>query len=486
MMHSFIRKINSSSSRILSLIVMLVFVISSLSAGLSWAEPDDTTADPVIDAKYKKKPPILAASAVLINANTGEVLLRKKMNKRREPASTTKIMTALLALENLETKQKLKLTDDVLIPEGSSIMLLPGEKISVNNLLYAALLQSGNDAAVALAEGVDTTLPAFIARMNSRAEELGMTRTHFKNPHGLHDKAHYTTAYDLSILAREAMKNEDFRNYVSTYEHKIKKTNIQPERLVHNTNQMIYDSGWHVYVYGERIPIMYDDATGIKTGFTNEARNTLVASAERDGLSLIAVVLKGEGVQTYQDAISMFEYGFHNYEEMVYVKKGDPLPVPEGEDPIVASVIDGTSPTIAAVCADDLITTVKKGKEPKNIFIRTSMSAVSAPVEHGQVIGRAFLTVGEDEKAYIIGETDLLADSFVAKKRKPVFEGLKLPPFVPLILKIIGILIGLAALWVIVVIIRSENQRRKRRLRRMYGYRGDGITREVRRIKRIK
>ena len=182
----------------------------------------------------------------------------------------------------------------------------------------------------------------------------------------------------------------------------------------------------------------------------------------------------------------MFEYGFHNYEEKVYIKKGNPLPVLPDESPVEASVIDGTSATVGAVSADDLITTVKKGREPKNLFIRTSMSALSAPVEQGQVVGHAYLTVGEGEDAYIIGETDLLATSFVAKKRKPVLESLKLPRFIPLILKIIGVLIGLAVLWVIIIIIKSEKQRRKRRLRRMYGYKGDGITREVRRIKRIK
>ncbi|MDR2487284.1 MAG: D-alanyl-D-alanine carboxypeptidase, partial [Clostridiales Family XIII bacterium] len=380
--------------------------------------------------------------------------------------------------------QKLTLSEQVLEPKGSSIMLLPEERVSVKDLLYAALLESGNDAAVALAEGVDGSVEAFAERMNARARELGAKNTNFVNPHGLHEEEHYTSAYDLALIAREAMKHKDFRKAVTTYEYKMKKTNLQPERLLHNSNRLLYSQGWHVMVYGDRRVIKYEEATGIKTGYTSDARNTLIAGAERDGVSLIAVLLKSEGVQAYQDAISLFEYGFHNFEERSFVVRGEPLPLTET---VFAEVDGGQAATVAALAASDIVSTYRKGKEDGvgGISVETSMSALTAPVEEGQVIGAAFVYVGEGGSRRVLGETDLVA-AVAVEKKKTVFETVKLPTIIPLILKIGGVVLGIAVLWVVIVVVRSEKQRRNRRMRRMNMYRGDSVTREVKRIRRIK
>ena len=469
------------SLRLLAFCLVLLLMISCSGLVFVWAEPENEGED---DAKFKEKPEISGASAVLIDADTGQILFKKKAKNKREPASTTKIMTAMLALENLNKKDKLTLRDDFEYRyQDSSIALVPGEKVSVNDLLYAALLASGNDAALALAEGVSGTEEEFVDLMNERVKEMGLKKTHFANPHGLHDEKHYSSAYDLAMIAREAMKNKDFRKYVKTYEHQMKETNKQAARLVHNSNRLLYSEGWHVMVYGERRVIKDDEVTGVKTGYTTDSRNTLVASAKRDGLSLIAVSLKSEGVMEYQDVLNMFEYGFHNYTHKPFIKAGEELPL---DEPFEIEVKEGVGTTVGAVAAEDIITTVKKDKEAKGLFIRTSVAALTAPVEEGQVIGQAIVTVGEKEDAYVVGETDLLASSFIAKEKKGVFEGIKLPAFLPLALKIGGVLIGLAAAWVIIILVRAENKRRSRRMRRMYGYRGDGITKEVKRIKRIK
>jgi D-alanyl-D-alanine carboxypeptidase (penicillin-binding protein 5/6) len=493
------RSASATAAFIILLTVLVTWIISPMSLGTSvsflssgadssvYAANDDEDDS----AKYAKKPATEGAAVALMDAKTGQILFSKKMNKKLEPASTTKIMTALLVLENLKLDDIVTVTDEAREVNGASVMILPGEEIPVGDLLYAALLESGNDAATALAIAVDEDVETFVAHMNTRAAELGAVNTHFVSPHGLHDDDHYSTAYDLALIAREAMKNEDFRRYVGTYEHEIDKTNLQPARLFHNANRLLYSEGWHVVVYGERRVIKYDDALGIKTGYTVSARNTLVAGAQRGGLELIAVSLKTEGVAGYQDVIGMFEYGFHNFQERTVVVKGEPLETVDFEVSVEGANVpkgsDSEVVTVGGVAASDIIATIKNNQSDvsKVITVTTSAAALTAPVTKGQVIGHAVVTVGKGNNIQIIGETDLLADTSVEKKKK-LFAGISLPKIIPKILKVVGVIIGIAVLWIVIVIIRSEKQKRDRRNRRMYTTRGDMVTREVKRIKRIK
>lgn len=239
--------------------------------------------------------PVLSAKgAILINADDGSVIYEKDADERLYPASTTKIMTALVALEILDEIDA-TLDSKVVVPkeavgvEGSSIYLKEGEILTVRELLYGTMLQSGNDAATALAIALGTDVKHFVEKMNEKAEELNCANTHFTNPSGLFDEEHYTSARDLSRISLAAMKNDDFRNIVGT-----KQWNSETSgRIINNKNKTIEE---------------YDGATGVKIGYTKKSGRTLVASAKRDGYELIAVVLNDP--DWFQDAYAMLDYGF--------------------------------------------------------------------------------------------------------------------------------------------------------------------------------
>ena len=239
-------------------------------------------------------PAVSAAGAVLIRADTGAILFEKDAEKRLYPASTTKIMTALVVLEILE---ELSLGPDsrVIVPaeaaglEGSSIYLKVGEKVMMEELLYGMMLQSGNDAATAAAICAGGNLRNFVARMNRKAEELGCTGTHFTNACGLFDENHYTTAKDLACIAAAAMRREDFRRIASAPHWQ----SAESERNFYNKNKTVHQ---------------YEGGDGVKIGFTRASGRTLVASATRGDVSLIAVVLRDGN--WFADAYAMLDYGF--------------------------------------------------------------------------------------------------------------------------------------------------------------------------------
>ena len=259
-------------------------------------------------------PELAGLSAVLINADTGEVLYDKYKDYPRFPASTTKVMTALLALEHLDMDQVYTISHDASFTEGSRIFLLEGEQVTAEQLLYAMLLASANDAAIALAEACAGDVDSFAEMMNEKAEELGAKNTHFVTPNGLPDDSHVTSAADMALFAREAMKNEKFREIVSTYEYVIPPTNLQPEeRLIHNTNRLLYDTASKADIGGELRPYKYDGILGVKTGYTNAARGCLVAAAERGGMTLIGVVYTSEPETLYPDMIKLLDFGFDNF-----------------------------------------------------------------------------------------------------------------------------------------------------------------------------
>lgn len=241
-----------------------------------------------VNTQQELIPMISARNAVLINQETGEVMYQKQADAKAYPASTTKIMTALAALSICE-EVGAKLEQMVIVPkeatvvEGSSIYLKAGEKISIEQLLYGLMLQSGNDAATAIAMTLGGTEENFIARMNGKAQELGCTNTHFTNPSGLHNDDHYTTARELGIIAQEAMKNKWFRKVVAT-------------------------ENWKNYYNKNKTVHQYKGATGIKIGFTETSGRTLVASTKRGGAELICVVLSDGN--WFNDAYNLMDYGF--------------------------------------------------------------------------------------------------------------------------------------------------------------------------------
>ncbi|MDR0424560.1 MAG: D-alanyl-D-alanine carboxypeptidase [Clostridiales Family XIII bacterium] len=271
----------------------------------------------------KPVPAISADAAILIDAVTGQVLYNKNMHKKKYPASTTKIITALLALENLELDEVVTIDAESPFAKGSKIYLIEGERITVETLLYALLVESANDAAVALAKRISGSTEDFAKLMNKRAEELGALNTSFANPNGLENEEHLTSAYDLAMIAKEAMQNEMFRKIVSTYTYTIPPTNMQPEqRYLHNTNRLLYDEVHKVVYEGAERPMKYSGVTGIKTGFTSQAGNCLVAGASREGTELISVVLQTDNSSVYLDSISLLEFGFSNFRTVLAVESG--------------------------------------------------------------------------------------------------------------------------------------------------------------------
>lgn len=330
------------------------------------------------------EPPVTQAGAVLlINADNGDILYGKNENERMFPASTTKIMVALLALENLELDEIVTATSPTLnlLPSGhTNIGLRNDEQLSVRNLLYGLMLASAGDAANVLGEHISGSVDEFVKLMNTRALELGMKNTNYMNASGAHNSLHYTTASDMAILARTVMQNEVFREIVKTDVYIIPPTEkYTEERRLLNTNHLVSKKKSSKY--------FYKYATGIKTGFTNDAKRCLVASAEKNGISLITVVLGADVVDMqmmdFVDTTNLFEYGFANYKNENLVTEGSivaqaQIKSAKGENRVLLEAGGNVSKLISV---DDAL-----GEVTHNDTINKN---IKAPVARGEVLGEA-------------------------------------------------------------------------------------------------
>jgi len=261
---------------------------------------------------------ISAQSAVLLRADTGEILYKHNADAVRPMASTTKIMTALVALELLSPETPVKIPPEAVGIEGSSIYLTEGEILTLEELLYALMLSSANDAAVAIAVACSGSVDTFAERMNQKAKDLGLANTHFTNPHGLDDPNHHTTAYELGLIAREALSHDSLKAIISTKRKTIPHNGDDGVRLLLNHNKLLAS---------------YDGAVGVKTGFTKKSGRCLVSAASREGITLIAVTLNAP--DDWHDHTALLDYGFSLYEQITLCTDGEleiPLPVVGGDD----------------------------------------------------------------------------------------------------------------------------------------------------------
>lgn len=249
---------------------------------------------------------VSAQAAVLMEAATGEIVFAKEGETRLPMASTTKIMTAIVALENGDLNKPIRIAEEAVGVEGSSIYLTAGETLTLEELLYALLLESANDAAAAIACAVSGSIESFSEAMNRKAAELGLTNTHFTNPHGLDNEEHYTTASDLAKLAVYALGNPDFARIVSTYKKTIPLKDGEGTRLLLNHNRLLKQ---------------YADVIGVKTGFTKRSGRCLVSAAEKDGIRLVAVTLNAP--DDWQDHRAMLDYGFSQYSNVTLAESGE-------------------------------------------------------------------------------------------------------------------------------------------------------------------
>lgn len=327
-----------------------------------------------------------AESAVLIDAASGRVLLEKNAYERRGMASTTKIMTAIVALERGNLSDTVTVDKRAEGIEGSSLYLKAGDKISLKNLLYGMLLRSGNDGAAAVALHISPSIEEFASLMTQKAKDLGLKDTAFKNPHGLYEEGHYTTAYDLAQIARYGFTLDGFADMVGSTSYKID-DNIET-KLVTNNNKLLR---------------FYEGADGVKTGYTPETGRTLVGSATRNGMRVITVTLFDR--DDWNDHMAMFDYAFDNYELKNLAAKGQGFGC--------VRVYGGNEPDVPAVAEENLSAAVKKGSTVK-VVCKTDEN-LTAPVKAGQKIGSVTFAEGDE----IIGETSLVAASGADKAKSP-------------------------------------------------------------------
>ena len=330
-------------------------------------------------------------AAILIDQSTGKILYEKNSHEQLRPASVTKVMTILLIMEAIDNGE-IKLEDKISCSEkassmgGSQIWLDTRETLTVHEMLKAICVVSANDCTVAMAEHLAGTEEAFVERMNKRAKELGMNDTTFKNCHGIDEDGHVTSAYDISLMSRELLKKHpQITNYTTIYMDTLRDGKSE---LV-NTNKLVRN---------------YQGCTGLKTGSTSLALFNLSASATRDGLSLIAVIMKAPTTATrFAEAQKLLNYGFSNYASASFGEKGDvvkTLTVEKGVESTVNAVLDSKASVL-----------IKKGQEKSVLQEIKIDEKISAPIEKGQKIGEATYTLNDET----IAKVDIIAEKEVKK-----------------------------------------------------------------------
>jgi D-alanyl-D-alanine carboxypeptidase (penicillin-binding protein 5/6) len=323
-----------------------------------------------------------------MDAETGVVLFEKAIHERRPMASTTKVMTALLVLESSALPETIKVGQVVNTVSGSSLYLKPGDIVRTDDLLTALLVQSANDAAVVLAEEISGSVPAFSQLMNERAQELGVTDTHFLNPHGLHHSGHYSSAYDLAVITREAFNHTRFGELVATKRVKVAVPSAPGgQRLLVNHNKLLWKA---------------DYADGVKTGYVRQSGHCLIASGRQDERRLIAVLLNTPDM--YGEAKALLEYGFRNFKRQVYAHCGDAV----GR----AEVRGGQEPEVPVVCQKTLSSVSGPGMED-DVRLEVTMAPLEAPVAAGTPAGEARLVAGDR----VLASSPLLSAGSVPRSR---------------------------------------------------------------------
>lgn len=357
-------------------------------------------------------PPLIQAkSAIVIEERTGRVLFEKGADDRRFPASTTKIMTALLLIERCRPEEIITAPADVEKVPPSSLHLKPGEKVSAQNMLYALMLRSANDAAYAVACHIGGNEEGFAQLMNGRAKAIGCTHTHFHNPHGLNDDLHSTSARDLSLMAREAMKYPEFRKVVATRKTQITRSINQEDLWLVSKNK----------------PLLKDPtADGIKTGYTKPAGHCYVGSAVRNGFRVITVVLASPDWQL--DHFTLLDWAYKNFERKQVEAAGEvtrQVPLANGE-----------KATVQATIAEPVVCVVSKSSAPDVRAEVKPEPGLAAPISAGATVGTV---VFSDASGWTF-ETPLVASETISLKRPSPLASLGLSS--PGTILVAGILTG--------------------------------------------
>jgi len=332
-------------------------------------------------------PNITAKSAILIEASTGKIIYEKNAKQILYPASTTKIMTLITALEQGNLEDVLTVSTNAASTEGSSIYLEAGERLKMLDMLYGVMLLSGNDATVAVAEHISGSTEKFAQLMTNKAHAIGAANTNFTNPNGLPDRNHYTTAQDLAIITAYGYKNPVFRQIVGTQHKIIPWNNKGYDRDLYNENKLLW---------------MYNGANGVKTGYTEAAGPCLVSSATRDNIQLIAVILDAD--QMWDDSKVLLDFGFSKLRTVELFKQGEVLKT--------TRVVAGKSDSVKLVAVSDMLVPVSDGDLDQFEVVVEGSNKIEAPIEVGQKLGVARVLYKNKE----IGEIDLIATENIEKK----------------------------------------------------------------------
>lgn len=353
------------------LILVTIIYIAMCSGSPAWAEPS-----------------VVGRAAVLIDSDSGKILYAKNANEPMPPASTTKIITGIIALENSQLTDVVTSGKNPTLVEPSAIGLKEGEKMTMENLLYSLLLKSANDAAIAIAEHISGSVGGFADLMNSSVKAWGATNTHFVNPNGLPEANHYSTAHDLAVATRHAMENPKFRQIVATKVKTIPRTDDSAIKWLQNHNKMLW---------------RYDGADGVKTGYTKEAKQCLVVSAEKNGQRLIAVILGSEGSNIWSDGKTLLDYGFNNFE--TYKHK-------EAHVNVTSVPVKKGTENVSLVTEKIFFYTWPKDGRGQVTETPVVNQDITAPIKKGQVLGSLkFISQGKE-----IGSVNLIAGNDVAVK----------------------------------------------------------------------
>ena len=393
-------------------IILFQFIFMTTSFGVS-----ETNSSNSVDAKTNNSTSSItidSPACILMESSTGKILYEKNANEVRYPASTTKIMTAILVLENCELT-------DVATVSHNAIYSIPadyvtsnikeGEELTIEQLLNVLLIPSANDAAIVLAEHMAGSVDKFADLMNEKAKEIGCKNTNFVNPNGVHNKDHVSTCYDLALIAQYAMKNETFREIVKKTEYTLPATNKYPkaDRTFTTTNDLLVKN-----TSKSKSNYYYPDSIGVKTGYTGEAGNCLVSAAKKDNMEVIAVVLgsefTSEGLsEKFLDSIALLNYAFDNYSIKTIQEKGGTLQV--------LNIPGATKETenLEVLVKEDIQALVGNDINIDDLQPEIIMNELSAPISAGTTIGTISYTI--DDTTYsseLIAKSDVLPSNVLS------------------------------------------------------------------------
>lgn len=423
-------------------------------------------------------PQVSSQAAILMDVNTGVILYSKNIHERLYPASTTKIMTCLLAMEEGNLDDMVEFSHDAVfsVPtDGSKMGMDAGESITLEECLYGIMVASANEAANAAGEYISGSIENFVALMNERAEQMGCKDTHFMNTNGLHDPQHYTSAYDLALISSYFFKNEMLCKISNTDRYHFEATPTQPDDF--------YKKNKHKLVNGE---IPYDGILGGKTGYTDNSRQTLVTCAEQNGMRLVCVVFKEESPDQFTDTVELFDYGFHNFQVLNISENEEKYNIEATGFLQIGNDVFGSSKPILSIDTDSYViipNTVSFQDLYSEIDYSQSDENRVAGIEYsynGMYVGDAYLNLVTDNATSYEFDTNMTATDISVEKTEEKTDSSQDTIFIN-IKKVLIIVLVLAAVIITIFMVRAliVNGRTARR-------RENRVKRKQRRRSRIR